>query len=209
MVLNLIPDVDIDLADPGAAMQVVPGLTRASQFNVAKDELVQHSTGAYLQKIPVDPVTGLAAFPYDVAEDLGYFKVDFIKNHIYTGLTNEDIEAMLEFGEGPEFPWDWFEDEAFYGDQGLAHIGRYHHIVMQYPPRSVTDLAAIIALIRPRKSYLIGEPRDFVMDNIWINHPEEETDKPGVYFFKKSHAVAYALMILIHIQVLKLLAESE
>ena len=45
-------------------------------------------------------------------------------------------------------------------------------------------------MIRPAKRYLIGKPWDTVMREVWT------TPDNGEYFFKKSHATAYAVAIV-------------
>ena len=83
-----IPDVDLDVKDRDRAVSVLRGYTQASQEN--KGVLNPHNTGVYFQKVPVDPVSGLSAFPYKEAELVGYFKVDIIPNHVYDLVESND-----------------------------------------------------------------------------------------------------------------------
>jgi hypothetical protein len=53
-----------------------------------------------------------------------------------------------------------------------------------------------LAAIRPGKKHLIGLPWSEVTNTIW----EKEE---GVYTFKKSHAVAYAHLVVVHINLLE------
>jgi DNA polymerase III alpha subunit len=55
-----------------------------------------------------------------------------------------------------------------------------------------------LALIRPSKKHMIGQPWSVVAKSIW------EKDQDG-YSFKKSHAVAYAHLVVVH---MNLLAEN-
>lgn len=200
-----LPDVDLDIADRSAVMELFPNALIASQLSSDGDKLSPHNTGVYFQNLPIDPMNGLTTFPYDIAEDLGYFKIDFIPFHIYELVTNDDeLSNLVEFAESNKFPWDWFQNEMFFGDDPqirVAHIGGYQALCEQYPPASVMDVAILIALIRPRKKYLIGEPWEVIEELIWGKYPEEDTGK-GSYFFKKSHAVGYALAVLVHMQLL-------
>lgn len=70
-----IPDVDIDFKDRDLALQ---DLLHIPASRVEKDDLKKHVVGVYFQSIPTDPLTGLASIPYDVAEQRGYFKLDFL-----------------------------------------------------------------------------------------------------------------------------------
>lgn len=210
-----IPDVDLDIADRASALALLPGAVTASQLDSAQKNLVPHNTGLYFQSIPVDPVSSLATFPYDIAEDLGYYKIDVIPYTVYQGVRDEQhLIDLLAVAEGPDFPWEWFLDERFYYNEDpsmqVTHLAKHLHVVQMYPPESVLEVAALIALIRPRKKYLIGEHWDVIDEKIWQKLPEEDSDQPGAYFFKKSHAVAFALVILVHMQLIaeRLLADQ-
>ena len=208
-----LPDVDLDIADRVAVLDLFPDAVVASQLAPDGSKLTPHNTGVYFQNLPVDPLNGLSTFPYDIAEELGYFKIDFIPFHIYELVSDEEeLLNLVTFAESDKFPWEWFQNEMFFGDDPrlrVAHIGGYQDLCAQYPPASVMDVAILIALIRPRKKYLIGEPWEVIEELIWGQYPEEDTGK-GSYFFKKSHAVGYALAVLVHMQLLiELMDEQE
>lgn len=201
-----IPDVDLDVADRQKVMSLFENAIPASQLNHERDQLVPHNTGIYFQNIPTDPITGLATFPYEIAEELGYYKIDMIPYHIYEDVkTEKQLVKYLAVAEGKDFPWESFLDERFYHEKPedqVTHLGNHYELVKTYPPQSVMDVAALIALIRPRKRYLIGEPWEVIEEKIWQKLPEEETDDKGSYFFKKSHATAFALVVMVHLQIL-------
>src|ERR1039458_5058193 len=89
-----LPDIDIDLRTDFDPTKLFPW-TRASL--VKDDELRQHPCGVYPQTIPVDPLTHLAAIPYEEAEQLGYLKIDFLHLQLYDYFkTREEIETLLE-----------------------------------------------------------------------------------------------------------------
>lgn len=74
-------DVDIDCHPDFKPEDYFPKWLRAA---VIKDGKVQpHPVGVYPQTIAKDPFTGLAAIPYEEAEDLGYLKVDFLHLTVY------------------------------------------------------------------------------------------------------------------------------
>ena len=60
---------------------------------------------------------------------------------------------------------------------------------------SIPRLAMFLAVIRPGKKHLIGLPWSEVSKTIW----EKEE---GTYSFKKSHAVAYAHLVVVHMNLL-------
>jgi hypothetical protein len=204
-----IPDVDIDVADRARVLALFPNAIPASQFTSDRTKMVRHNTGVYFQQLPTDPLLDVASFPYEIAEELGYYKVDFISFGIYEAVRDEaHLVGMIEYAESDEFPWEWFQDDQFFDNADprlrLTHIGSYFDLCKMYPPSSVMDVAILIALIRPRKKYLIGEPWDIIEAVIWKKLPEEDEGvSTGNYFFKKSHAVGYALAVLVHMQLLQ------
>ena len=195
------------MADRGAVLGYLSRAIPASQLTPDKRSLTGHNTGVYFQNVPTDPTTGRATFPYNIAEDQGYYKVDLIPYHVYEGVIDEDhLIELLAVAESDNYQWDWFLDDRFYTNEDsklqVTHLARHMAVAEMYPPESVEDVAILIALIRPRKKYLIGEHWDIIEEKIWQKLPEEESDKPGNYFFKKSHAIAFALVILVHLQLI-------
>ena len=63
-------------------------------------------------------------------------------------------------------------------------------------PTSVEQLAAVLAVIRPAKRHLIGKDWNTVMNEVWIKPDSDE------YFFKKSHAHAYAVAIVVQMNLI-------
>jgi hypothetical protein len=63
-------------------------------------------------------------------------------------------------------------------------------------PTSILQLAAVLAMIRPAKRHLIGESWTTVMETIWTK-PED-----GEYYFKKAHAVAYAMAVVVQMNLI-------
>jgi DNA polymerase III alpha subunit len=53
-----------------------------------------------------------------------------------------------------------------------------------------------LSIIRPAKRHLIGQPWAEVAKTIW----EKPTD--GSYYFKKAHAVSYAHLVVVHMNLL-------
>jgi DNA polymerase III alpha subunit len=63
-------------------------------------------------------------------------------------------------------------------------------------PRTIDELAMFLGLIRPAKRHLIGKTWTEIGMEIWT--------KPvnGEYYFKKSHAVAYAMAIVVQMNLI-------
>lgn len=61
-------------------------------------------------------------------------------------------------------------------------------------PKSYEELAMVLAIIRPGKKHLIGKSWEEISKTVW-----EATEE---YSFRKSHAISYAVMIGIHINLL-------
>jgi DNA polymerase III alpha subunit len=63
-------------------------------------------------------------------------------------------------------------------------------------PKSIEELAAILAMIRPAKRYLIGKDWTTVMTEVWTKPENDE------YYFKKAHAIAYAHVIVVQMNLI-------
>lgn len=184
--MKVTTDIDIDVADRRMALKTIPHIP-AMIAGKEKPEL--HNTGIYIQNIPTTR-NGLAAIEYKTAEDLGYFKIDILNNSIYNkvrdnhhlvSLTREPMWELLEFKE--------------IVDQ-LAHIRDHYDLVDLIKPKSIEELSIVLALIRPSKRHLANKHIDEIRAEIW----EKPTD--GSYYFKKSHSVAYALSIVVQLNLL-------
>ena len=79
----------------------------------------------------------------------------------------------------------------------LTHIGNHYDRLMSLPESidSILKMAMFLALIRPAKRYLIGKPWTEVEKHIW-----ESTDSG--FAFKKSHSLAYAMLVVVHMNLL-------
>lgn len=181
------PDIDIDFVDREQALALFEHV-RASR--VETGQLVKHNTGVYLHAVPVNAVTNLCSIPYDAAEQ-EFFKIDFLNVSMYAGVRDEThlIELMNR-----EPLWDLLEDDSF--NSLLFHVNGHGSILRQSRPRSIEQLAAVLAMIRPAKRYLIGKDWTTVMTEVWTLPTTDE------YYFKKSHATAYAVAIVVHMNLI-------
>ena len=189
-------DIDIDFQDPSAALE---GLDYVRAILIDDDGNVRpHTSGIYFQDIPVDPITNMCTIDSKEAEDRGYFKIDFLHVHQYDGIRDEEhlVELMHR-----EPIWEMLEDEFFV--KKLSQIHQHFDVVSAYAPTSVMQLAMVLAMIRPAKSYLQGEEWSEVEKSIWV--PPREDDKGYEYrksFFKKSHSVSYSIAIVIQMNLI-------
>jgi DNA polymerase III alpha subunit len=182
------PDIDIDFVDREQALKL---FRHSVASRIDNGELVKHNTGVYLHEVPVDPITNLCAVPYDQAEDAEFFKIDFLNVGMYTGVKNEEhlIQLMNQ-----EPLWDLLLDDQFV--DLLFHLNGHGAILRKTCPTSVEQLAAVLAMIRPAKRYLIGKDWQTIMTEVW-KRPETEE-----YYFKKSHATAYAVAIVVQMNLI-------
>jgi DNA polymerase III alpha subunit len=112
-----------------------------------------------------------------------------LNNHIYKGVKSEEhLDKLL----ATEPMWELFEHKEIV-DQ-LFHINKHYEIVKQHLPKSVEDLAIILALIRPGKRHLVGNSWEVILSEVW-----EQTDS---YFFKRSHAIGYATAIIVQLNLI-------
>jgi DNA polymerase III alpha subunit len=78
----------------------------------------------------------------------------------------------------------------------LFQISGHHSILAQAKPKTILELAAVLAMIRPAKRHLIGQDWDTIMKEVWIKPTGDE------YYFKKAHAVAYAHVIVVQMNLI-------
>jgi len=179
-------DVDIDMANRDDFLKLV-NVTPAS---IKKDgEFTKHNTGVYFQDIPMFPLEGFSSIDHKDAEEQGWFKLDVLNNSVYVDIENEThLNKLLE----TEPMWELFEHKEVV--EQLFHINNHFEIVSQHKPQTVEQLAMILAMIRPGKRYLVGRSWEEIEADVWV--------KTDDYFFKKSHAIAYALTIIVQLNLL-------
>jgi hypothetical protein len=182
------PDIDIDFLDREHALTL---FKHVGASRVDNNKLVKHNTGVYMHEVPVDAITGLCSVPYNEADNEGYFKIDFLNVGIYKGVRDEThlVELMNN-----EPLWDLLEQDDF--SNLLFHVNGHGSILRSMKPTSIEQLAAILAMIRPAKRYLIGKDWTTVMNEVWTKPAGDE------YFFKKSHATAYAVAIVVQMNLI-------
>ena len=182
-------DIDIDLGDRDKLLAVIKHIP-ASMRNV--DPVRKHPTGVYITEIPYDPVHDMAALHYVDAEKRGYFKLDLLNVHVYNQVQSE--EHLVELMSNPD--WSVLKDRSIV--EQLIHLGNSYDLIQRMPEPidSIPRLAMFLAAIRPAKRHLIGRTWKDVNETVW------DKDQTG-YSFKRSHAVAYAQLVVVHMNLLK------
>lgn len=181
-------DIDIDFYDRNKILNIIKHIPASI---IEKDIVKKHNTGVYCQNIPTDPIKGYASIDYKEAEDRGYFKIDFLNVGIYKDVRDEEhLKKLTE----TEPLWELLEQDDFVNL--LFHLNNHGEILRKMKPRNLSQLAAVLALIRPAKRHLIGLDWSQVFMDVWKKPENDE------YYFKKSHATAYALAIVVHMNLI-------
>lgn len=180
-------DVDIDFADREQILKLIPSVP--AMQNDGKSQR-KHNTGVYFHNAPVNPFTGLATVDYKTAEERGWFKVDILNVGIYNQFTdNQQIDYLLEL----EPVWELLEHNEVIKE--LFHIHNHADVVKKLKPRSVEQLAAVLAVIRPGKRHLVNKSWPEIEQEVW-------TKTDDAYTFKRSHAIGYAMVIVLQMNLL-------
>ena len=184
-------DIDIDFADRDQALALIESIPASI---IRDGKLTKHNTGVYVTDIPVDPFSRSASLDYQDAEARGYFKLDFLNVHIYKQVRDE--AHLVELMSEPD--WTKLYDPSICAQ--LIHINNHYDTLLKMPEPvdTIPRLAMFLAVIRPGKRHLIGKTWKDVAATVW--------DKvEGEYSFKKAHAIAYAQLVVVN---LNLLCES-
>jgi hypothetical protein len=182
-------DIDIDLADRAQLLKLIQA-TPARQLH--QGQVRRHNSGVYATSIPWDPVNACATIDYETAEQLGYFKIDLLNMTVYQLITSpEHYQQMLN--QEPCWSRLWTDPEWA---QQLVHVGNYTDLLKTMRPDSIPRMAAFISIIRPGKAHLQNQPWDKVFTSVW------DGDNSLGFVFKKSHAISYAALVALHMNLL-------
>lgn len=183
-------DIDIDFADRNKALSLLQHIPAS----INRDgNWVQHNTGVYVTDVPLDPFTGRSSIDYQSAEERGYMKLDFLNVSLYSQVKNEQhLEELL--AQDP--PWDRLYDPEFCAK--LIHVGNHYDTLIKMPEavNSIPRMAMFLSVIRPAKRHLIGKTWAEVAKTVF-ERPDDDS-----YFFKKAHAVAYAHLVVVNMNLL-------
>jgi len=179
------PDIDIDFADREVVLDKVKH--RVAKLGTGK----KHNTGVYVTECPHNPVDNLSTIEYEEAEDRGYFKLDFLNVSLYKDIKDEQHLLSLMKKEPL---WDLLTHQEFVTK--LFHVGEHSGLLKTLQPKSIEQLAAVLAIIRPAKRHLANKSWEEIHKEVW------QKPSDGGYFFKKAHAVAYAHAIVVQMNLI-------
>jgi hypothetical protein len=182
-------DIDIDFGDREKILSVIEH-TPAAMRKVSP--MRKHATGVHVTEVPYDPVYDMASIDYAEAEKRGYFKLDLLNVHVYNQVRDE--RHLIELMRDPD--WSRLKNRDFV--ERLIHLGNQYNALRSMPESidSIPRLAMFLALIRPGKKHLQGKPWKEVAKTVW------DKGNDG-YTFKKSHAIAYAHLVVVHMNLLE------
>ena len=179
------PDIDIDFADRDIILSQLSH--RVAKLDTGK----KHNTGVYVTECPHNPVDNLCTVDYKTAEDRGYFKLDFLNVSIYKDVKDEThLISLMD----KEPLWELLEHKDFV-DQ-VFHVSGHDSLLKQLKPTSVEQLAATLAIIRPAKRHLADKDWQTIMKEVWTKPTN------GEYYFKKAHAMSYAVACVVHMNLI-------
>lgn len=178
-------DIDLDFADRTEILSIIKH--RVASLKDGK----KHNTGIYITEIPFNPETNQATIDYKDAEQRGYFKIDILNVSIYKGVkSHQHLNDLIN----KEPIWDLLLLDNFVNN--VFHLANHGDVLRILQPKSIKELAAVLAIIRPAKKYLIDKDWDTIFKEAWI--PPED----GSYYFKKAHAFSYAMAVVVHMNLL-------
>ena len=182
-------DIDIDLPDRSKLLALIDHVPARQTVN---EQVRRHNSGVYVTDIPYDPVNGCAAIDYQEAEQRGYFKIDLLNMSVYQLIRDPEHYEQLLLQE-PDWARLW--TDTTWAKQ-LVHIGNYTDLLLTMRPDTIPRMAAFISVIRPGKAHLQNRPWAEVFASVW------DGDDSRGYTFKKSHALGYAQLVALHMNLL-------
>ena len=182
-------DIDIDMPNRDALLKLIQHVPARLEVN---KQVRKHNSGVYVTDIPVDPIHNCSALDYETAEERGYFKIDLLNMSVYNLVTGpEHYEQMLNTTP----PWQRLWTDGPWASQ-LVHVGNYTDLLKIMKPDSIPRMAAFISIIRPGKAHLQNRPWAEVFDSVW------DGDASRGFVFKKSHALSYSMLVVLHMNIL-------
>lgn len=186
-------DIDIDLKTDFDPKQYFPNAVRASM--VHNNQLVKHSAGVYFQVVPEDKLTNFCAIPYDKAEEFNLMKIDFLHLSVLNYFeSKEEIRHLIKVDP------DWELLRSREVVQKLFQIHNQFDLVDQVQPKNIHELADVLALMRPGKRKLLPA---YLNNRKVIRTVLFKKMDATQYSYKKSHAIAYAMTIILQLHLIK------
>ena len=182
-------DIDIDVPNREEVLKLIRHVSARQHHD---GQVRRHNSGIYVTAIPEDPFNKCAAIDYQEAETRGYFKIDLLNMSVYQLIKNpEHYEQLL----AQEPPWSRLWTDSQWASQ-LVHVGNYTELLKAMRPDSIPRMAAFISIIRPGKAHLQNRPWEEVFESVW------DGDSSRGFVFKHSHAISYAALVALHMNLL-------
>ncbi len=182
-------DIDIDMPDRDALLKLIQHVPARLEVN---GQVRKHNSGIYVTAIPRDIPNGCAAIDYESAEQRGYFKIDLLNMSVYNLVKSpEHYKQVLT----APVPWHRLWTDSAWASQ-LVHVGNYTDLLKEMKPDSIPRMAAFISVIRPGKAHLQRKPWTEVFASVW------DGDDSRGFVFKHSHAISYAMLVSLHMNLL-------
>ena len=182
-------DIDLDFADRDTVLRLITA-TPAHQLH--QGQIRRHNSGVYVTDIPYDPINQCAAIDYETAETRGYFKIDLLNMTVYQLIKSpEHYQILLD--QTPD--WQRLCTDTVWASQ-LVHVGNYTELLNTMRPDSIPRMAAFISIIRPGKAHLQNKPWAEVFESVW------DGDASKGFVFKHAHAIGYAALVALHMNLL-------
>lgn len=183
-------DIDIDFGDRSKILEHIKH-TPAAMRKV--NPMRKHNTGVHVTEVPYDAINDMANIDYADAEDRGYLKLDLLNVHVYNQIQTE--MELIDLMVDPN--WKLLRNPEFVSK--LVHLSNHYNSMLKMPEPvdSIPRLAMMLAIIRPAKKHLIGQTWKEVGESVWEKNAEG-------YSFKKAHAIGYAWLVAVHMNLLEL-----
>lgn len=182
-------DIDIDLADRDQLLKLISAVPA---MQIQNGKVRKHNSGVYVTDIPYDPIHECAAIDYESAEQRGYFKIDLLNMTVYNLIKSPEHYAELL---NTEPPWERLWTDGAWASQ-LVHVGNYTGLLGTMRPDSIPRMAAFISIIRPGKAHLQNRTWNEVFATVWDGNSSQG------FVFKKAHALGYAQLVALHMNLL-------
>lgn len=187
-------DVDLDLPSDFDPRTVFKQVVLAS---MVKDGAIgKHPCGAYFQRMAKDPISDVAAIPFKEAENLGFFKIDFLHLSLL-----DDFASKTQIRKLMKLQPDWSLLAKKENVEKLFHIKNHFDLINKVKPKSVQELADCMALIRPGRRQLLDQylnDKDGVRNTLLYQRQANDD-----YSFKRSHAIAYSFNVVLQLHLIK------
>jgi hypothetical protein len=182
-------DIDIDFGDRSKILEHIKHVPAAMR---KVNPMRKHNTGVHVTEVPYDAINDMANIDYADAEDRGYLKLDLLNVHVYSQIQTE--MELIDLMVDPN--WKLLRNPEFVSK--LVHLSNHYNSMLKMPEPvdSIPRLAMMLAIIRPAKKHLIGQTWKEVGESVWEKNDEG-------YSFKKAHAIGYAWLVAVHMNLLE------